>query len=511
MKLQFLNRHFVVAAFALLAVNAYAYDFSSGMIYYNVLSEEDRTVEVTSPGKGYYYRGSWSIPSKVINNGITYTVTSIGDKAFRHSNELTSVEFPATLVSIGTEAFYGCTQLKTVVLSGTSLTSVGDGAFSGCSKLISADLSTASLTAISEKMFYECGSLTDVKFSTSLAAIGAYAFYDCDKLTSVDLSSTSLVSVGSRAFENCDALTEVVFPASLTSIEEYAFYFCTQLTGVDLSGTSLASIGNSAFCSCKVMDNVEFPASLTSLGSAAFSGCYKLTSAYLSSTSLVSVGNEAFSYCEHLTNVELPTSLMNVGDNVFEGCKSLSKLTIDENNPAFTSRDDALYTKEMDTLVCYPTGGDTVVVIPGVVHSVREDAFPCEVSAVYCQPQTPPEAVDGEFQEMFSADELMNAVLYVPIGTKAAYMQVDPWRNFWNIEETDLATVGIDGVTAQDELTVTVRGGKIVVEGAPTADVVEVFSIDGRCAYRGKNAVIDGLPGGVYVVRVGKFTQKVAL
>ena len=71
--------------------------------------------------------------------------------------------------------------------------------------------------------------------------------------------------------------------------------------------------------------------------------------------------------------------------------------------------------------------------------------------------------------------------------------------------------MGIDGVTAQDELTVTVRGGKIVVEGAPTADVVEVFSIDGRCAYRGKNAVIDGLPGGVYVVRVGKFTQKVAL
>ena len=202
---------------------------------------------------------------------------------------------------------------------------------------------------------------------------------------------------------------------------------------------------------------------------------------------------------------------MVVGNNVFEGCKSLSKLTIDENNPAFTSRDDVLYTKEVDTLVCYPTGVDTVVVIPNTVRSVREDAFPCEVSAVYCQPQTPPEAIDGKFQDMFSTDELMNAVLYVPIGTKAAYMQVDPWRNFWNIEETDFATVDIEGVTADAAPAIAVRGGKIVVEGAPTTGVIEVFSADGRCAYRGKGAVIGGLPGGVYVVRVGKLTQKVKL
>ena len=46
MKLQFLNRHFAVAAFALLAVNAYAYDFKSGDISYDVLSEVDRTVAV---------------------------------------------------------------------------------------------------------------------------------------------------------------------------------------------------------------------------------------------------------------------------------------------------------------------------------------------------------------------------------------------------------------------------------------------------------------------------------
>ena len=231
----------------------------------------------------------------------------------------------------------------------------------------------------------------------------------------------------------------------------------------------------------------------------------------LSSTSLTSIGDEAFSGCDVLTGVAFPASLTSIGDEAFSGCEALTNLTVDESNPAFASRDNVLYSKSLDTLVCYPAGLGKEVVIPEMVRSVRYDAFPGDVDTVYCQPQTPPTAVDGEFQDMFSSDELMNAVLYVPVGTKAAYMQVDPWRNFWNIEESDFATVGIDGVTAQGEPTVTVRGGKIVVDGASTTGVIEVFSTDGRCAYRGTSTVIEGLPKGAYVVRIGKFTQKVML
>ena len=347
MKLRFLARWLAVAALFLSAASAHAYDFESDGIYYNVLSEEDRTVEVTYRDYYSHYSGSIIIPERVLAGGKTYTVMSIGYRAFYYCDALTSVTFPA------------------------SLTSIGGSAFSGC-----------------------------------------------EALTSVDLSSTSLVSVGSRAFENCDALTSV-----------------------DLSSTSLTSIGYYAF----------------------------------------------------------------------SGCEALTNLTVDESNPAFASRDNVLYSKNLDTLVCYPTGANKEVVIPDMVCSVREGAFPGEVSTVYCQPQTPPTAVYGYFQNMFSSDELMNAVLYVPVGTKAAYMKVDPWRNFWNIEEMDFATVGIDGVAAQGVPSVTVRGGAIVVEGAAATDVVEVFAADGRCAYRGAPTTISHLPGGIYVVRVGKYVQKVAL
>ncbi len=440
MKLRFLARWLVaMAALFLSAASAHAYDFSFDGIYYNVLSEEDRTVEVTSRDSYSHYSGSIIIPERVLAGGKTYTVTSIGDYAFQ-----------------------GCSALTSVDLSSTSLTSIGSSAFSGCEALTSV-VFPASLTSIGGGAFYYCVALTSVAFPASLTSIGYDAFRDCDALTSVDLLSTSLTYIGDGAFYNCDALTSVTFPASLTSI------------------------GGSAFSGCEALTSVAFPASLTSIGDYAFLGC------------------------DALTSVSFPTSLTSIGYYAFSGCEALTNLMVDESNPAFASRDNVLYSKNLDTLVCYPAGLGKEVVIPEMVRSVREDAFPGEVDTVYCQPQTPPTAVDGYFQNMFSSDELMNAVLYVPVGTKAAYMKVDPWRNFWNIEEMDFATVGIDGVAAQGVPSVTVRGGAIVVEGAAATDVVEVFAADGRCAYRGASATISHLPGGIYVVRVGKHVQKVAL
>ena len=462
MKLRFLARWLAVAALFLSAASAHAYDFSFNGIYYNVLSEEDRTVEVCC-NLYTHYSGSIIIPERVLDGGKTYTVTSIESGAFSGCSALTSVTFPA------------------------SLTSIGDFAFQGCSALTSVDLSSTSLTSIGYATFYNCDALTSVAFPTSLTSIRGEAFRECVALTSVDLSSTSLTSIGDDAFLGCEALTSVTFPASLTSIGDYAFLGCDALTSVDLSSTSLTSIGNYAFWECDALTSVSFP------------------------TSLTSIGNYAFWECDALTSVSFPASLTSIGYYAFKDCDALTNLTVDESNPAFASRDNVLYSKNLDTLVCYPTGANKEVVIPDMVCSVREGAFPGEVSTIYCQPQTPPTAVDGEFQYMFTDETLMNAVLYVPVGTKAAYMQVDPWRNFWNVEEMDFATVGIDGVAAQGVPSVTVRGGAIVVEGAAATDVVEVFAADGRCAYRGASATISHLPGGIYVVRVGKHVQKVAL
>ena len=71
-------------------------------IYYILISKV-KTAEVTSnPNR---YSGNVNIPEKVKHEGTEYSVTSIGERAFRESFELTSVTIPNSVMSIGKESF----------------------------------------------------------------------------------------------------------------------------------------------------------------------------------------------------------------------------------------------------------------------------------------------------------------------------------------------------------------------------------------------------------------------
>ena len=57
---------------------------------------------------------SYAGTSTVLNEGVQYSVTSIGDHAFDGCTGLTSVTIPDSVTSIGSNAFYGCRSLVEV-------------------------------------------------------------------------------------------------------------------------------------------------------------------------------------------------------------------------------------------------------------------------------------------------------------------------------------------------------------------------------------------------------------
>ena len=306
-----------------------------GDLYYN-LNDESQTAEVAD---NYGVGGEIIIPSNVTYNEVEYSVTSIGNEAFRNCTGLTSVTIGNSVTSIGEWAFRNCSGLTSVTI-GNSVTSIGELAFRDCTSLTSVTIGN-SVTRIGEYVFYDCIHLTSITIPNSVTSIGNFAFGDCTGLTSVTIPN-SVTSIGEGAFYGCESLTAPVYnayvfafmptsysgaytiPDGIESIAGTAFYDCSSLTSVTIPN-SVTSIGETAFAFCTGLTSVTIPNSVTSIGSSAFSKCSGLTSVTIGN-SVTSIGDYAFEYCSSLTSVTIPNSVTSIGEGAFYGCKSLSAI-----------------------------------------------------------------------------------------------------------------------------------------------------------------------------------------
>ena len=155
-----LFRFFATLMYIFAAQTSNAHDFkavnSDGVtIYYNITSSTELTCEVTSS----FYSGAVHIPSTVTYNGNTFEVTSIGNNAFYDCN-LTSINIPNSVTSIGEYAFTGCSALTSINIP-NSVTSIGNNAFERCSGLISLTI-PESVTSIGDYAFYNCSQLNEI-------------------------------------------------------------------------------------------------------------------------------------------------------------------------------------------------------------------------------------------------------------------------------------------------------------------------------------------------------------
>ena len=221
------------------------------------ICENNTVVVVSNDNK---YSGDIVIPDQVNINGVSYSVTTIGEMAFSGCS-LTSITMPNSVTTIGNFAFRFCP--FTSVTIPQSVRSIGDYVFSDCSSLVyiivsdgnttydSRDNCNAIIETASNTLVAGCSNTT---IPNNVTSIGTGAFSGCRGFTSITIPN-SVTSIGDCAFLSCRTLTTITIPNSVTSIGQSAFEDCNRITYLSI-GNSVASIGWHAFDDCRSLLDV---------------------------------------------------------------------------------------------------------------------------------------------------------------------------------------------------------------------------------------------------------------
>ncbi len=184
------------------------------------------------------------------------TLVSIGDYPFEKNPNLKKVTFNSPVSSAtGTNQFYNCTSLETVIgFENLTITTLNKGFFGNCSSLKSIKL-PETLTSIGQASF-EASGLTEITIPNSVTSIGQNAFQGCKSLKVIRLSASCNTLVNYDSFKNCSALEAIYVPASITSIpinefnasaDNFVFYFTGTKDQLDDLKANTHATGNGAF------------------------------------------------------------------------------------------------------------------------------------------------------------------------------------------------------------------------------------------------------------------------
>jgi len=248
------------------SISRLGYDFKYNNIYYRYTGNNTVGVSYGFPNS-YTYSDAVTVPSQAINEGITYSVTSVCDNTY-NGNPLTSVTLPSTIIRIESNAFRNCTGLTQITIP-ANVNYIGSLAFSGCTGLTKVNITN---------LANWCNIL--------------FANEDANPLKQAHVLTL-----------NNSTVTSLTVPSSVTQIKQYAFLGCTSITSATLHN-NVTSVGYGVFKNCTNLKTVNLGSGLTSIGGAAFNGCSDLTAITSLATTPPSLYSTTFD-SSHYSNATL--------------------------------------------------------------------------------------------------------------------------------------------------------------------------------------------------------------
>ena len=318
-----------------------------------------------------------------------------------HRLAIKEVIIEAGITTIGSYAFYNCTNLETISIPNTVET-IGDIAFNDCEKLTTFTVDSDNENYSNDEygvlfnkdkttlIVYPVGnSRTSYTMPNSVTTIKKYAFESCKNLTTLTLSS-DLTVVETQAFYSC-AIQDYYYPGTKeqwddcvkiadnnNELTKRTIHFAPTnpeaiqgRCGENLTWTLNSITGDMVITGTGAMYNYEY-SSKRSWGN------------YLASIKNVvisdgatSIGSYAFYNCSNLETISISKTVETIGDYAFDNCEKLTTFTVDSDNQNYSNDEyGVLFNKDKTELVLYPEGNtQTSYTVPNTVKTINKRAF----------------------------------------------------------------------------------------------------------------------------------------
>lgn len=235
--------------------------FDDGDYHYTIIGEQEVSLQNLEGHEYHGVDGVLTLPTQVIHDGKTYTITQLGTLNRSYDLDYTNVVLPPTLKEIDRYASF---------LEGSAI------------------IIPASVTQISRVAFYFCNSLSSIQVesgNTKYKDVEGVLFtadgeellhYPKSKVGATYNVPDGVKRIGGEAFARQSEIESITLPESMEYIGDYAFHACPKLKSINLPN-SITEIGGAAFQNCESLENITLPEQLRYIQSSAFEGCTLLT------------------------------------------------------------------------------------------------------------------------------------------------------------------------------------------------------------------------------------------
>lgn len=241
------------------------------------------------------YAGNVVIPT-LVQNGVTFTVRGIDANAFALNANVESVTLPASIDTVGYNAFRNCSGLKRVNISDIS----------AWANISFRDNLATPLSNADAVLYLNGNPVSEVSIAGTIRTIKPFTFQGIRTLTKVTIGE-GVRTLSDNVFKDCSALAVVSLPQSVDSIGLNVFSGCSALTAITLPG-KIGTIRGGTF-------------SGSGLRSIVIPDAVKI------------IDNQAFYNCKSLQEVEIGTGIRTLYLMVFDGCDAIRKVTVRATTP----------------------------------------------------------------------------------------------------------------------------------------------------------------------------------